>query len=149
MIPASYDLNAVFDALAAVFDGVPTGEAYGGEAETFSAYAEVPGQFTAPGIILELDTLDWDITMGRGEDNFSANMIVLLDYQDGRGAQRRLRAMLSQDGAAGRLKAALEAGKELGGLISYAHMVRLRRFGEINYGDVTYLGAEIEIEIVS
>lgn len=149
MIPADYDLNAVFDALAEVFDGTPTGESFSGSGETFSAYSEVPGQVSAPAVILELDTLDWDMTMGAGEDEFSGTLTLLLDYQDGRGAQRRMRSMLSRNGAAGRLKAALAAEQTLGGLVSYVHMVRLRRFGVIPFGGVDYLGAEIELEIVS
>lgn len=148
-VPADYDLNAVMDALAAVFDGTPTGETFGGAPETFSAYSEVPGQVSAPAIVLDLDDLQWDLTMGGGEDGFTVIGTLLLDFQDGEGAQRRLRAMLSRSGGLGKLKKALSDNQTLGELISYAHMTRVRRIGEIPYGDITYLGAEIEIAMVS
>lgn len=147
--PAAYDLNAVMDALAAVFNGTPTGETFNGEAETFSAYPEVPGQVTVPAVVLDLDDLEWDLTMGDGEDGWTVIASLLLDFQDDQGAQRRMRSMLSRNGGAGKLKATLKANQTLGGLISYAHMTRVRRIGEIVYGDVTYLGAEIEIAMVS
>lgn len=147
--PASYDLNDIMDALATVFDGTPTGETHGGEAETFSAYAEVPGQFEPPAIVLELDTIEWDQNMGDGADSFTIVASVMVDYQDSRGAQRALRAMLSREGGVGKLKAALEASKSLNNLVSYAHMSSVRRIGEITYNDVTYLGAEIDIEVMS
>lgn len=145
----SYDLNEIADALAAVFDGLPTGDEFGGVGETFNAYAEVPGQIEEPAIVLELDDLSWDATMGAGEDTLTFLATVLVDAQDDDGSQRALRAFLSRDGGVGKLKAALLADQTLGGLVSYAHMPTVRRIGTITYGGVDYLGAELPIEIVS
>lgn len=137
------------DALAGVFDGLATGDEFGGVAETFNAYAEVVDQISEPALVLELDDLTWDETMGDGEDTFTFIMTCLVDSQDNEGSQRALRYFLSRAGGTGRLKAALKADQTLGGLVSYAHMRTVRRFGLITYGGVQYLGAEIPIEIVS
>lgn len=147
--PAAYDLNDIMDALKAVFDGTPTGETHGGEAETFNAYSEVPGQIEAPAVVLELDGIEWDENMGDGADSISIVASVMIDFQDDEHAQRSLRAMLSREGGVGKLKAALEASKTLNSLVSYAHMTSVRRIGIIRFNEVDYLGAEIDIEVMS
>ena len=147
--PASYDLNAVADALAEVFNGVVTGQTLDGVPVAVTAYADVPGTVEVPAVVLELDDIDYDLTMGGGQDDFTFLALLLVEYQDSASAQRALRAFMSRDGGAGKLKAALEAEQTLGGLVSFAHMTYVRRIGVINYGEATYLGAEIPIEVTS
>lgn len=147
--PASYDLNAVADALAAVFDGVLTGEELNGVPVRVTAHSDVPGQVEVPAVILELDDIQYDQTMGAGMDEFTFIMLLLVEYQDQRTAQRSLRSFMSRDGGMGKLKAALEADQTLGDLVSVAHMTSVRRIGVIEYGEAAYLGAEIPIEVTS
>lgn len=148
---ANYDLNEILDALAAVFQDVTTGNQFGGVNETISAYADVPDEVVTPAVVLELDDLDWDQNMGGGADTFTILMTVLVQNADNQGAQRALRAFLSRKQTAGiaRLKAALEEDKTLGGLVSFAHLARVRDIGKITYGDVDYLGADLVIEVMS
>lgn len=145
----SYDLNAVFDALAAVFDGLATGAQWDGASIALAAYAEVPGQVTVPALVLELDDLVWDVTMGRGADTWTVVGTALVQFADQQDAQRELRAFLSADGGAGRLKAALEAEKTLSGLVSYVQLTQARRVGKISYAGVEYLGCELVFEVMS
>lgn len=147
--PASYDLNAVADALAAVFNDLVTGEALNGEAIKVTAYADVPGTVEVPAVVLELDDIDYDLTMGGGMDEFTFVALVLVETQDEQTGQRALRSFMSRDGGFGKLKAALEANRTLDGLVSVAHMTSVRRIGNIDYGATTYLGAEIPIEVTS
>jgi hypothetical protein len=148
---ANYDLNEIMDSLAQVFRGQETGDDFGGVAEAFSAYSEVPGQIKVPAIVLEEDGLDWDLDMGDGADEIQIVATVLLKTNQTLGAQRSLRSFLSRKPSAGsvRLKAALKANQTLGGRVSYAHMRTVRRFGLINFGGVDYQGAEIVIEVMS
>jgi len=146
---ASYDLNDVADALAAVWDQLDTGLTLNGEALKLSAHSDIPGQVEVPCLVLELESISWDETMASGMDSVTFVATVLVEHQDMATGQRQLRAFLSRDGGMGKIKAALLADQALGGLVSYAHIPAVRRFGQITYGDVTYLGAEIPIEVVS
>lgn len=147
--PASYDLNAVADALAAIFDGVLTGDELNGVPVAVTAYADVPGTVEVPAVVLELDDIQYDMTMGAGMDEFTFMALLLVEYQDQSTAQRSLRSFMSRNGGFGRLKAALEADQTLGGLVSVAHMTSVRRIGTVEYGEAAYLGAEIPIEVTS
>jgi hypothetical protein len=148
-VSVDYDLNAVFDELAAVFDGISTGMQVSGEPVTLTAYAEVPGQVSVPALVLELDELTWDVTMGRGSDSWTIVGTALVQFADQQDAQRALRAFLSADGGLGRLKAALQAEQSLSGLVSYAQLAAARRIGKITYNGVDYLGCELVIEVMS
>ena len=149
-VPASYDLNAVADALKDVFNGVLTGETLDSVPVTVTAYADVPGTVEVPAVVLELDDVQYDLTMGgEGMDDFTFVALLLVEYQDAPTAQRALRSFMSRDGGAGKLKAALAAHQTLGDLVSFAHMTSVRRIGVIDYGGATYLGAEIPIEVTA
>ena len=145
-----YEIEDVMDALAAVFNGVPTGDTIGGTAVTIEAHAEVVGQVEPPGIVLELDNQDFDLTMGHGSDSLSVVALLLVTYADMDNAQRLLWRFLSRGAGSGlfRVKAALEADQTLGGLVSYAIMSTVRNIGIITYNGVNYLGAELIIEVM-
>lgn len=151
MSAADYDLNEVFDALAATFNGVETGDEIGGVPQTMEAHSEVVGQVSTPAIVLELDDQDLNLNMGAGADSFAITALLLLDDQDDSDAQRRLRSFISRKSGSGmmRLIAALEANQTLGGLVSYAIMSTVRGVGHVTYSGVDYLGAELVIEVMS
>lgn len=149
--PASYDLNAIFDAMAAVFNGAETGADLNGNAQTVTAYSEVVGSLQVPAVVLELDDIAWDENMGDGADGIQIAATVLVQTADAKTAQREMRTFLSRMPTAGvaRLKALLEANPTLGGLVSYAVMGQARRIGTITYDGVDYLGAELIIGVMS
>jgi hypothetical protein len=149
--PASYDLNAVFDALRELFNNLATGEDMSGQAQIITAYSEVVGNIQPPAIVLELDDIAWDRTMGEGEDEFSIMMTILVQDVDTAGAQRQLRSFLSRAPGSGlaRIKARLEADKTLGGLVSYVEMGSARQMGKITYDNVDYMGIALPLEVVS
>jgi hypothetical protein len=149
--PASYDLNAVVDALVDVFQDMPTGEELNGVPVATAAYGEVVGGLQVPALVFELDDLTWDLNMGGGADEFSIVGTLLVQTADARTAQRALRSALSRAPSAtvGRIKARLETDPTLGGLVSYVHLSMARRIGLITYDQVEYLGAELVMECVS
>jgi hypothetical protein len=150
--PATYEIEEIMDALAATFDGVTTGDSIRGVAQAISCTAEVPLQVNVPAVVLEMDDLDWDLNMGAGADGFTVLATVLVQQQDIQTAQRELWRFLSRRGGAGiaRMKAALEANKTLGNLVSYAIFTRVRNPSTtVTVNAVDYLAAELIIEIVS
>jgi hypothetical protein len=149
--PAAYDINEIFDALRDLFNGMDTGDLIGGSRVELSAYAEVVGNVQAPAMVLELDDIAWDETMGNGQDILTILATVLVQDVDSKGAQRALRSFLSRSATSGfgRLKATLEADPTLGGLVSYVQMGQARQIGRITYDQVNYMGVALPLEVVS
>lgn len=150
MSAENYDIGEVMDALAATFNGVPTGDEIGGVPVTLECHAEMTGQVEPPSVALELDDLQWDLNMGHGADSFTVTALALVTYQDMQNAQRTLWSFLSRQQGSGmiRLKTALEANQTLGGLVSYAIMTGVRNVGNVTFNGVDYLGAEMIIEVL-
>jgi hypothetical protein len=149
--PAAYDLNEVFDALQGVFNGLATGLEIGGQGQTLTAYSEVVGNVQVPAMVLELDDITWDETMGSGQDQFTIMATILVQDVSGADAQRELRSFLSRAPGAGlaRIKATLEDNHTLGGLVSFVHMGAARQMGKITYDGTDYLGVALPLEVVS
>jgi hypothetical protein len=148
---ANYDLNDIFDAIAATFDGVPTGDTIGGAPITLECHAEVAGAINPPSIVLDFDGQDWNLNMGRGADSFTIVAALMVTYNENENSQRTLRSFLSRKRSAGlfRIMAALEANQTLNGLVSYAIITSTRSVGIVTYDGVDYLGAELIIEVTS
>jgi hypothetical protein len=149
--PASYDLNAVFDALQELFHGLETGEDMSGQAQIIWAYSEVVGGIQTPAVVLELDDIAWDQTMGDGQDAFTIMMTILVQDVSTSDAQRQLRSFLSRAPGSGlaRIKKRLEDNKTLGGLVSFVEMGSARQMGKITYDAVDYMGIALPLEVVS
>jgi hypothetical protein len=149
--PAAYDINEIFDALATLFNGLDTGDLIGGTVVELSAYSEVAGNIEVPAMVLELDDITWDETMGGGQDVLIILATILVQDVDTRGAQRALRSFLSRKDTAGmaRLKARLATDETLGGLVSFVQMGQARQIGRITYDQVDYMGVALPLEVVS
>lgn len=144
---ADYDLNAIAQALATAM-AVDSWE-IDGQLRPVSVYADVPGLASTPALAIELDDITYDVSMGAGADEFTFLAYLLVSSADAVSGQRLQRQLLSRGGAALSVKAALERDTTLGGLVSYAHMVGTRTIGTINYGNVAYLGATLEVRVIS
>lgn len=149
--PATYDLNAIFDAMAERLDGLETGQEIGGQAQTVTAYSEVTGNVQAPAVVLELDDITYDLDMGNGADGISVVATCLIQNVEAAGAQRALRTFMSraEDAGVARLKAVMDEDPTLGGLVSYVQFSTVRRIGTLTYDGVDYLGAELIFEVMS
>lgn len=144
---AAYDLNEVADALRDALQGQAM-FTVGGIDVPLNAYSEIPGDPPVPGIVLELDDVDWDVTMDRGSDAAVFVATLLLQSADSPGGQRVLRSALSSGGPGAQIKDVLAQDKTLGGLVSYAEVAGTRNIGTISYAGQSYIGAEILIEVV-
>lgn len=149
--PAAYDLNAVFDALQNLYDQLDTGQDLDGKAQYITAYSEVVGGIQLPAIVLELDDISWDQTMGGGEDSFTILATILVQDAETSVAQRALRSFLSRAPGSGlaRIKKVLDDNTTLGGLVSYVHMGSARQMGRITFDGVDYMGIALPLEVVS
>jgi hypothetical protein len=145
---ANYDLNAIADALAATWSDMDT-QTVAGDMIPLSSYSEVPGVVNVPAIAIELDDINWDVSMGRGADSMSFLAYMIVSEVDSVDAQRLIRQALSTAGLYERLKDTLEANQTLGGLVSYAVATGTRSIGRINYGGLDYQGATLEIVVMS
>lgn len=149
--PAGYDLNAIFDALRGLYNGLATGETMDGRAQYLTAYSEVVGNVQTPAMVLELDDITWDLTMGGGEDVITIMATILVQDVETKDAQRQLRSFLSRAPGTGlaRIKAVLADDDTLGGLVSYVQMGQARQMGKITFDGVDYLGVALPLEVVS
>lgn len=145
---ADYDLNDVADALAARFNGVD-GWIISGQQVEVTATAEAGGVANVPAAVLELDSVDWDVSMARGADAAVFLLYLLVSSSDSGSGQRLTRQLLSSGNLATSLRDSLDNGdRTLGGLISYAAMGSTRTIGVIDYAGARYLGATIEIAVM-
>lgn len=140
----SYDLNAIADALAGVFDGLDTAFDYGGTNVLITATSEMTGQANVPAIGVEFDALTYDLSMGRGADAAIFLLHLVVADSDSQEGQRVIRALLST----GKIKDALETHETLGGLVSYAVITGTRTIGSINWAGTVYLGATLEVQVM-
>lgn len=149
--PADYDINEIFDALRDLYNELETGDEISGEPQLLNAYSEVVGNIDTPAMVLELDDIGWDETMGGGEDTLIIMATILVQDVDTKGAQRKLRSFLSRKPSAGmaRIKARLATDPTLGGLVSFVHMGQARQIGRITYDQVDYMGVSLPLEVVS
>ena len=147
---ASYDLDAIAEALAARFQGLPT-DVYGGESWTITANGSAPGTVSIPALVIELDDLSYDLSMGRGADSAVYLAYLLVSEADSSSGQKLVRRLLSSGGVATRIKDALNgqgADQSLGQLVDYAQMSGTRSIGSINYNGIGYQGAVLEIQVM-
>lgn len=156
MAAVDYDLNEIADALAAQLSADTW--AIDGQTTKVASYPEVVGQVAVPAVAIELDTVSYDVTMGRGSDAFTFLAHLIVSESDGRSGQRLVRQLLSSGGGITSIKDSLEgkptdsenvllAKRTLGGLVSYAVLTGTRNIGSINYAGAEYVGATLEIEV--
>lgn len=113
----------------------------------------VPGQVPVPAAIIKpgargKDAITFDRTFGRGSDELTFSVMVLVSTASDRTAQDALDAYLAGEGASS-VKAAIEGDETLGGLVSFAHVVSVREYGLVDYNGVSYLGADFTIEVTT
>lgn len=140
-----YDLNVIAKALATRL--VTDTWAIDGQMRKVATYSEAVSQVDVPALAIELDAVQYDVTMGRGSDAFVFLAHLIVSEADGSNGQRLIRQLLSSGGGATSLKDNLEADQTLGGLVSYAVLAGTRSIGSINYAGAEYVGATLEIGV--
>jgi hypothetical protein len=110
------------------------------------AWAYPPDQIQAPAILVEPDEVDWATAFGRGHEAWRFMVHVLISTVNNTASQKARDEFL---GGISDLKDAIEGYMPLhDGTVAASVFVRsARRFNAWKYGETTYLGVEVVVEI--
>jgi hypothetical protein len=109
----------------------------------------VPDSPNAPAAFVEPQTINYDQTFHRGLDEFDFDVTVLVQrVTSERTSQDNLDAYIASSGSKS-VKSAIELDRTLGGLVQDCRVVSLSSYGQVSYGDSTYLGAVFSIKVYS
>jgi hypothetical protein len=86
--------------------------------------------------------------MGRGLDEFTFKVTLLVGRADVRTAQRSLDAYCSSSGTSS-VKSAIESDRTLGGKANDLRVTALSTYGSVTIADTTYLAAEFAVTVYS
>jgi len=108
--------------------------------------ATVPDAPRPPQAIVMPDRIDYDLDMVRGADRFYFTIILLVSRADDRASQDNLDRYIT--GAAS-IKTAIESDRTLGGVVDTCRVTQMRNYAAVSVGEVLYLGAEFDVEVVA
>lgn len=110
------------------------------------AAATAPDAPRPPQAIVMPDRIDYDLSMARGADRFFFTIILLVSRADDRAAQNNLDAYITGPSS---IKAAIEGDRTLGGKADTCRVTQMRNYAAVSVGEVLYLGAEFDVEVVA
>lgn len=108
--------------------------------------ATIPDAPRPPQAIVVPDRIDYDLDMARGADRFYFTIILLVSRADDRASQNNLDAYIT---GAGSIKTAIESDRTLGGVVNTCRVTQMRNYAAVSVGEVLYLGAEFDVEVVA
>lgn len=108
----------------------------------------VPGRMTGHNAIVIPDSVSFDAAMGRGVDDFTFVVTVLVPFSDLRSAQDALDDYLDGDGSKS-VKAAIEGDCTLGGAAHTSRVTDARDYGQRDYGGSQFLAVDFAIDAVA
>lgn len=114
-----------------------------------TAHAVVKGQIVPPAAVIELETINFDATMGRGSDDFVFTVKLLVSASATPDAQAKLDGYLAGSGATTTVRGAVDADDTLSGVVHFARVATVRQYGLIEYAGVQYVGCEFLIEVTA
>lgn len=109
-------------------------------------YDTIPGTVNSPAAVVELESINYDSTMARGADDFQFVIRLVIGTAVDRVGQDKLDGYLAGSGSLS-VKTAVEADQTLGGIAHIAVVTGVRQYGLIEYAGVTYVGAELVVEV--
>ena len=121
---------------------------YTGQGVKFNVYEYVPGQISAPCVIVEPSEGEYHATLGNAPTDHVLAVHAIVSMGDRFGSQMELMPMISATGAKS-IKAAVASDPYLGGVVRYADALRYRDFGTRRYNEVDYLMATVEVAIMA
>ena len=106
----------------------------------------VPDNPSPPIAIVVPDRVDYDVSMARGSDTFTFQVLVIAGRINERSAQSTLDAYLDSTGSAS-IKAAVESDKTLGGSAHSARVTGWSGYGPLAIGDAQYLTVNFSVTV--
>jgi hypothetical protein len=109
----------------------------------------VPDNPNAPAAFIEPQSINYDLTFHRGLDEFDFDVTLLVQrVTSERVGQDNLDEYVNSSGAKS-VKSAIELDRTLGGLVQDCRVTSLSSYGQVSYGDTTYLGAVFSVKVYS
>jgi len=108
----------------------------------------IPGQVNGPAAVVELEAISYDSAMARGADDYVFVVRLVVGTAVDRVGQDKLDGYLAGSGVSS-IKAAIEADESLGGIAGPTQVASVRSYGLIEYAGVTYVGAELIVEVTA
>ena len=110
--------------------------------------ATIPDQPNPPQAVVFPNRVLYDISYGRGADEYEFVVLVILGRVSERTAQASLDAYCNPSGASS-VKQAIQADTTLGGKAMDCRVTEMRGQSSLTIGDVTYLTAEFMVTIIA
>lgn len=111
-------------------------------------YDTVPGQITPPCVVIHPVTAEFLQKMGgtsQGQWQFA--VIVIVGRNDEAGAQDALDDYISTSGASS-IVAQLQSDTTLSSSVSWSKPTGISRYGEFVFAGASYLGAQVDVEVL-
>jgi hypothetical protein len=108
----------------------------------------LPDQPTPPQAVVYPERVTYDTAFGRGSDDYTFVVLVIVGRVAERAAQTSLDAYCNSSGATS-IKAAIESEPTLGGKALDCRVTEMRGQGSLAVGDITYLTAEFLITVIA
>lgn len=108
--------------------------------------SQIPEQPQPPVAIITLNSVNYDTTFGRGMDEYSFTVTVVVSRADGRNAQNLLDQYVASSGTLS-VKSAIELDRSLGGKANDCRVTGLSTYGNLTIGETNYLAGEWSVTV--
>ena len=99
-----------------------------------------------PVAIVEPTGITYDTSMGRGLDQLTFSVSVIVGRVSERAAQNTLDAYCAPSGSSS-VKRAIESDRTLGGKANDCRVTGLTSYGQVSIGDIIYLAADFAVTV--
>lgn len=111
-----------------------------------NVYDKVPGQVLPPAVVIRRRRGPVPATFGSVQQDYTFSLTVITSLADDTLGQEKLDEFLSGAGA-NAIVAALDADNDLGSVVEYAHVSEVEADTIFEFGQQSYLGAEVVVEV--
>ena len=108
--------------------------------------ALIPEDPKPPVAVVTFDSVNYDTSMGRGLDEYTFRVILVIGRVNTRGAEQNLDAFLSGSGSKS-VKAAIESDRTLGGEANDLRVTTGTNLREVVVSEATYLASDFVITV--
>ena len=112
------------------------------------ASAIIPDNPVPPQAIVAPESITYDTAFGRGSDEFTFSVLVIVGRVADRSAQLNLDAYCNSSGATS-IKTAIEADRTLGGKAMDCRVTQMQNQSSLAIGDITYLTATFSVTVIA
>ena len=129
-------------------EGLATGEVYALPGELYT-YDTIPDDIYVPAAVVGMPTrVSYDFTFRNAVTRFTFPVRVIVGRTTERESQDRLDDFASADGPSS-LRAAIDGDPTLGAVAHTTRVVEARDFGVYEVAGVSYIGMELEVEVIA